>query len=117
MSNSHHHDCHCEQCQHEHMDDLSANFIAKHDPQGKAMQFPCKFPIKIFGRSEGDFLKYAFDLVSVHVPELKLEHCRQTSSKKGNFVSVTVEIVAQSREQLDKIYADLKNDEKVVAML
>lgn len=106
MSHPHHdHDCHCEQCQ------------SGHDPQGKAMQFPCKFPIKVFGRSEGNFLEYAYSLVSVHVPDLKLEHCRQNSSKKGNYVSVTIDIVAESREQLDRIYADLKNDQKVIAML
>lgn len=121
----HKHDehCHCGCHDHKHeetanqLTDASAAFINKHGGRGAALKFPCRFPIKVFGSAEEDFLDHAHKLVKKHVPELALEHCRLTRSSKGRYVSVTIEIMADSREQLDAIYAELKADERVVAML
>ncbi len=120
----HKHDEHCGCGCHDHkheevtkLSDTSEAFIAKHGGRGAALKFPCRFPIKVFGNAEGDFLNHAHKLVKKHVPELALEHCRITKSSKGRYVSVTIDITANSREQLDAIYAELKADERVVAML
>ncbi|MGM9991332.1 MAG: YbeD family protein [Candidatus Bruticola sp.] len=129
MSEHHHSEHHHskEECyHHEHHElripaELSAKasevFINKHGGRGTALNFPCRFPIKVFGKAEEDFLAYAHKLVQKHVPELSLDKCRLTHSSKGRYVSVTIDIIASSREQLDAIYADLKNDERIAAML
>mgnify|MGYP000175272806 CR=1 FL=1 len=119
----HHHDEHCSCGCHAHkeeaakLNDASEAFINKHGGRGTALKFPCRFPIKVFGNAEEDFLGHAHKLVKKHVPELALEHCHITKSSKGRFVSVTIDIMADSREQLDAIYAELKADERVMAML
>ncbi|MGM9998654.1 MAG: YbeD family protein [Candidatus Bruticola sp.] len=127
MSEHHKHQ-HTENCcsHHEHHSShvpemLSVNaseaFINKHGGRGAALTFPCRFPIKVFGKAEEDFLTYAHSLVKKHVPELTLDKCRLTHSSKGRYVSVTIDIIASNREQLDAIYAELKNDERIAAML
>ena len=135
----HSHSCSCETCcsDHHHTDehhdegqakcrqaaqeivevDSSEKFINKHGGRGAALTFPCHFPIKIFGYAADDFLAHAHRLVAKHAPELRIESCRSRPSGEGRFLSVTVDIEAQSKEQLDKIYADLKADERIVAML
>lgn len=120
----HNHDEHCNCGCHDHkhegaanLSDASEAFINKHGGRGAALKFPCRFPIKVFGSAEEDFLGHAHKLVKKHVPELALEHCRITKSSKGRYVSVTIDIMANSRKQLDAIYAELKADERVVAML
>jgi len=50
-------------------------------------------------------------------PDTPAEALRTTASRGGRFVSVTVTITAESRAQLDAIYADLRAHEQVLAAL
>lgn len=81
------------------------------------LDFPCAFPIKAMGRSDGDLAGVVWSIVSSHAPETPADALRTTPSRHGRFVSVTVTITAHSRAQLDAIYHDLQSHGDVLATL
>ena len=71
--------------------------------------FPCEYPIKVFGANQPDFKKTACNIVEIHTGKL---HPNQTTikySSKGKYISITVRIIATSRQQLDAINEDLQS--------
>jgi len=87
------------------------------DNQESLLEFPCEFPIKMMGRVDGDFQNIAVVLVERHAGKITNDAIKTAPSRKGNFLSVTVTIVAESQEQLDNIYRDLtEHDEILVAL-
>jgi putative lipoic acid-binding regulatory protein len=86
-------------------------------PQDSAIDFPCEFPIKAMGQA-GEQLELAvMDIVRRHAPELREDAIKTRPSANGNYLSVTVTITAQSREQLDAIYMELTACEHVLMAL
>ena len=81
------------------------------------LEFPCKFPIKAMGRASPDFEALVSGLVLNHAELHPGETITVTPSGQGNFVSVTVTITAQSRDQLDSIYQDLTDCSLVLMAL
>lgn len=81
------------------------------------LEFPCEFPIKIMGRESDDFHSLARELVEKHTGPLADEAVVSSLSSKGNFVSVTVTINAQSQQQLDDIYRELTAHDEVLMAL
>ena len=81
------------------------------------LQFPCRFPIKVMGRLESEFRETVVGIVSRHTQTVAEEHVSEQPSRAGNFVSVTVTINATSRDQLDRIYQDLTECQKVLMAL
>ena len=81
------------------------------------LQFPCSFPIKMMGRADAGFGDIAIHLIERHVGEISKDRIQTTTSRNGNFVSVTITIDAQSQQQLDKIYNDLSKQEDVLVAL
>ncbi|RLA35205.1 MAG: DUF493 domain-containing protein [Gammaproteobacteria bacterium] len=81
------------------------------------LTFPCSFPIKIMGRDEESFRHSAVLLVEQHAGKLADDAISISTSRKGNFLSITITIQAQSQEQLDKIYNDLSDHEAVLVAL
>jgi putative lipoic acid-binding regulatory protein len=77
------------------------------------MVFPCRFPIKAMGLAGADFEMLVVEIVSRHAPALGAEDVRARHSRGGKWVSVTLTIEAQSREQLDAIYRDLSSHQAV----
>ncbi len=89
------------------------------DESGRpVLEFPCRFPLKTFGRGDqADFEQVVTDLLKQHCGEdCAFEICRNRSSG-GKFQSLTVTFEAQSREQLDAIYQALADCESVVMSL
>lgn len=79
--------------------------------------FPCEFPIKIMGRCDCELETLVLDVINRHVPDLAENAVQTRPSGKGNFISVTVTIMATSREQLDNIYLELTAREEVLMAL
>lgn len=79
--------------------------------------FPCKFPIKAMGRASADFEPLVRSLVLNHAELHPGEQVTVASSGEGNFLSVTVVITAQSRDQLDRIYQDLSDCAQILMAL
>lgn len=87
------------------------------DKQESLLEFPCEFPIKMMGRVAGDFRQTAIVLVEKHTGTISDNAIKTVPSRKGNFLSVTVTIVAESQEQLDNIYRDLTAHDDVLVAL
>ena len=87
------------------------------NPDESPLQFPCDFPIKAFGRHTGDFDDLVLALVSEHAPEVTRDMLSTRSSRGGRYLAVTVNLRAQSRAQLDRIYESLSAHERVLAAL
>ena len=81
------------------------------------MEFPCEFPIKMMGRESPEFHKTVRDLVEKHTGPLSDNAFQTAQSRKGRFVSITVTVTAESREQLDNIYRDLTAHDDVLMAL
>ncbi|MEI7466535.1 MAG: DUF493 domain-containing protein [Burkholderiales bacterium] len=87
------------------------------DTPESAIKFPCDFPIKIMGRSADDFDTLVLSIVQRHVGDLSEESVTVRASGGGNYVSVTVTVVAESQHQLDQLYRELSGHERVVMVL
>ncbi len=81
------------------------------------MEFPCEFPIKMMGRDTPEFRDTVRSLVEKHTGPLADEAIHSSLSRNGRFVSVTVTVDAQSREQLDNIYRDATAHDDVLMAL
>jgi hypothetical protein len=81
------------------------------------LEFPCEFPLKIMGRAEPAFRDAAIAIVEAHAGPVSEDVIRSRSSRDGNFVALTVTIVASSRAQLDAIYTDLSAHDDILMAL
>jgi putative lipoic acid-binding regulatory protein len=81
------------------------------------MQFPCTFPIKAMGYADAGLETRVLEIVRHHAPECSEDAVHNRPSVGGKYLSVTVTIEAQSRDQLDAIYQELTNCEQVLVAL
>ena len=80
-------------------------------------EFPCQFPIKAMGRNIADLDAIIVEIIRRHVDNLSENAVRTRESKGAKFISITVEIKAQSKAQLDAIYTDLNACPHIVMTL
>ncbi|MBT3722926.1 MAG: DUF493 domain-containing protein [Gammaproteobacteria bacterium] len=83
----------------------------------EVMEFPCEFPLKVFGLNNPEFEQIVLDLVSAHCSQSTRFQVKKNESKKGKYQSLTVTFTAQSRSQMDDIYQSLTDSEHVVMSL
>ena len=81
------------------------------------LEFPCKFPIKAMGRNEASFQTLVENIVLNHAELYAGEPVTTNASSSGKYLSVTVTVEAQSKDQLDRIYQDLTDCEEVLVAL
>jgi putative lipoic acid-binding regulatory protein len=81
------------------------------------MTFPCSFPIKLMGRESAAFRQIVRALVEKHTGPLDDGAIESSLSRNGRFVSVTITVIAESREQLDDIYRDATAHDDVIMAL
>ena len=79
-----------------------------------AIEFPCDFPIKAMGHARGNFELTVLEIVRRHAPDLTEAAFKSRSSRNGKYLSVTITVRAQSKQQLDAIYMDLTACEHVL---
>lgn len=80
-------------------------------------EFPCEFPIKAMGKHSGELEITVIEIVSRHAPDTHNHKIKSKPSKDGNYLAVTVTIVATSKQQLDNIYQDLVDHPHVLYAL
>ncbi len=80
------------------------------------IEYPCDFPIKVFGRTQEGFAKAVMEVVSRHDPQFKPSSIEMRHSSSAKYVSLTCIVHATSRKQLDALYQDLC-DHPLVAMV
>ncbi|MDP7554121.1 MAG: DUF493 domain-containing protein [Candidatus Thioglobus sp.] len=79
--------------------------------------FPCDYPIKIFGKDQPDFVSTVCNIIELHVGKLHKNQITSKVSSKGSYISLTVRIIATSRSQLDAINKSLQNCPMVAYLL
>ena len=79
--------------------------------------FPCDYPIKVVGDVRENFHSEVFDVVVRHDPTMTTDRVSQKTSRKGNFISISFMLQAQSKDQLEALFADLKQIESVRLVL
>ena len=72
------------------------------------IDYPTDVPIKVMGRHSPEFRSQTREVVERHVGELDELQVTERISRDGNFLSVTYTIRAHSREQLERIYGELR---------
>ena len=80
-------------------------------------EFPCDFPVKAMGLASDDFDQHVIDIVKKHSPDLKASQVKVRNSQGGKYHAVTIIVIAKSREQLDAIYQDLTDSDRVLMAL
>ena len=81
------------------------------------LEFPCEFSIKAMGLAIPDFDVLVVEIVRRHAQDIHEGGVTTRPSKNGKYLSVTVTIDATSKKQLDAIYQDLTDHEKVLMSL
>jgi putative lipoic acid-binding regulatory protein len=81
------------------------------------LEFPCQFPIKLMGRDTPSFRNTVRSLVEKHTGRLSDDAIQSLLSRNGRFVSITITVDAQSRQQLDDIYRDATDHADVLMAL
>lgn len=81
------------------------------------LEFPCTFPIKAMGLSGTDFDLLVVEIVSRHAGPVGEGAVATRPSSNGKYVSVTVTVRAESKQQLDAIYSELTAHERVLMAL
>ena len=81
------------------------------------LEFPCRFPIKGMGRDIPEFRPDVLAIITKHAGEIPEDDVRTQPSRKGSFISLTVTITAENRQQLDDVYSALQANEQVMMVL
>jgi putative lipoic acid-binding regulatory protein len=85
--------------------------------QPSQINFPVTFDLKVMGHNRDDFETFVLDLVQQHIPVIEVDTLRSRPSRGGKYVSVSITILAENREQLDALYHALSAHERVLMVL
>ena len=87
------------------------------DPVDAVWNFPCSFPLKVFGRNSDEFEALVVEIVRRHVPDLDASAVSSRTSNGDAYRAVTAIFMAQSRAQLDALYSELSQHEQILMVL
>ena len=86
-------------------------------PSESLIEYPSDFPIKIMGLAHAEFATTMLALVIKHDPTFHEGKMEVRPSSKGTYLSLTVTVLATSREQLDNLYRELSSHPMVKVVL
>lgn len=86
----------------------------KNAEEESLIDFPCDFPLKVMGASTSEFHSCITQIAKKHDPEFSPSQTTQNISKTGKYISLTLNIHAKNKSQLDKLYQDLTDHELVL---
>lgn len=89
----------------------------KNELKHSFVEYPCDFPLKIFGQQQAGFAQAVLEVVTKHDPGFAAGSMEMRASKNARYVSLTCTIRATSREQLDAVYQELCDHPMVVMVL
>jgi uncharacterized protein len=93
------------------------NIASNKELAASLIEYPCAFPIKVFGLSQQGFLQAVTEAVLQHDPSFTAASITMRSSKTAKYTSLTCTVTATSREQLDAIYQALCDHPMVTMVL
>ncbi len=71
------------------------------------IEFPCDYPVKVLGRSVPEFEATIVEVIERHSPGFPRDSIRLRPSREGTFVSLSVQITATGKPQLEALHQDL----------
>jgi len=81
------------------------------------IEYPCDFPIKVFGSAHPDFVNAITQVVQAHSPTFTSDNIESRNSSAAKYTSLTCTVHITSREQLDDLYRDLSSHPMVKMVL
>ncbi|GGI76001.1 HP0495 family protein [Legionella impletisoli] len=85
--------------------------------QNKMIEFPCNFPIKVFGKNETSFIVDIKNIAMKHDSELTEKAFQTEISAQGTYVSITITVRAKDQPSLDALYLELSSHPDVKMVL
>jgi len=89
----------------------------KQNDSPTGLEFPCRYPVKAMTPVREYALEQVISVIVRHTRAFDRDSVRVRPSRNGRFQSITVEIEAESRSQLEALYADLRGLDIVVMTL
>lgn len=81
------------------------------------LEFPCSYPVKAMVRTSAEARRAVLTAVARHSDFSHRDDVRVRPSRNGRFESITVIIRADSRAQLEAVYAEVRALDAVVMTL
>lgn len=81
------------------------------------VEYPILFPLKVIGLDEDGFEVFVLEIIRRHVPELLEENIISRISSGSKYRSISVQFMAESRAQVDALYAELGSHKRVLIIL
>lgn len=91
--------------------------MSEQDPQETLLEFPCDYAIKAMGETTDELDAVVVEIVRRHVDDIAEGAVSSKQSSGGKFTSITVNIEATSKSQLDSIYQELSDHELIKYVL
>ena len=76
-------------------------------PEQSLIAYPCAFPIKVLGMKVDGFETAIVHIARQFDPTFDAQTVERKNSSGGNYLGLTITIMATSREQLDELYRTL----------
>jgi uncharacterized protein len=85
------------------------------DSPESLLKFPTDVPVKVFGRNDAKFRAAAATIARAHYGDAHT--VVEQLSKKGNYLSLTITVHAESRKQIDAMYSDLVASDEIIMVI
>jgi putative lipoic acid-binding regulatory protein len=78
------------------------------------LEFPCFYTFKVFGHRTQTFAERVRGIVASTLGTVPLDSMKVRESSGGRYLSVTIEMRVYNREQLERVYEDLRAEAEVL---
>jgi putative lipoic acid-binding regulatory protein len=79
--------------------------------------YPCVFPVKIVGECCEEFEANVLSVMKNYIEGLTPAQFGRRLSRGGKYLSLTINVFAKDREYIEKLYAELNAQEKVITVI
>ncbi|MBI9043802.1 MAG: DUF493 domain-containing protein [Anaerolineaceae bacterium] len=81
------------------------------------LEFPCDFPLRVIGEGPQDFKAFVMEIIYRHIPDIDNNEVNSRLSSGGKYLAVSMNFIAQSREQMDALYIELSDQKRIKYIL
>jgi hypothetical protein len=81
------------------------------------IEYPSRFPLKVFGKQSDEFEAIVLGLVRARCPQAEHIEIRKRASRGGKYLALTLTFTVYSQQQVEEIYRDLYECEQVLMSL
>jgi uncharacterized protein len=88
--------------------------------ENNEIEYPYSYSLRVIGHAREDFEQTVHGILNKHGTQVASKGEKEAvrrHSRKGNYVSITIQFTIESRAQLEAIYKDLSANEYVLMVL